>query len=887
MPDPGFNEDQQLVRLRTALSKLGKLHATINGEDAVDPAALRSDSTLGIKLGAIGTFEDAGGRRLYPIVVNLPGEGHSAHDALTSAVEKTGTGDLLSRIDEGWTEGGPSGVVRYLLALTAMDDGDFSRIIQSLPNRVATVDGEVIAELEYSGVTVVAPTSVEGGARRAHRGGRVGIPDNVTASHLHGIAAIIDELADGFDSMSTTVYDIREHDPRTNAVRDRWNRITPLEDVQRLITDLGWTLDSDASTSSAFVYHRGAETWWLDRSSRAFSHLLGSTSTQGVVRAFDLLIDHRSHPTATTPEELADRLVELGQISIEVQVLAARGDRPWIDKARMQSDALIGKYADAIRKARSRSDAELPLAFARTARGRFDAVVSVSPTGDQTRWVGAATSVRLLLAAAQPAVIKNDPETGDYVQEFRHTVENPIVEGVLSSLSTPGALAPLEHVAFEPVLTRDGRIVSQPGYDREARAFLMLPHRDRAKWAKHYQVPENPSKGDAQAAYEFLTTELQTDFLFATETDRARHFAYLLTCVARNLMSGSIGFAAVAQDAGTGKSLSLLAGRMLGQGHPGSTTFTVGGFADEETRKQLAAMLRDGGRHLHCDEVPRGATVRGKTLTETITAVDGEGAIRLLGGNDSVPLSGIIVSLAGNNFELGGDLGRRFMPFRFAYTQGGSVIARTEYRHRDLLKYIQTNRPVLLAAAHTIVLHGLQNEPSTPIQSLGFSHDWAPIVLGAMSHLDTPDGILSDLAMNGWFDSVSNGDETSEMWSEVAAHWWWQHGDKYKTAAELYRAINIKHPGQQRPSLPDALIIPGGESEAFQTRRTTKALQGVVGMLITGSDGNRYRIVKEPLIKGRTTRYSIKSFMPDGADRSWSKAHADAVRASEQQGAVA
>ncbi|MCY7288484.1 MAG: hypothetical protein LH624_09615, partial [Cryobacterium sp.] len=482
--------------------------------------------------------------------------------------------------------------------------------------------------------------------------------------------------------------------------------------------------------------------------------------------------------------------------------------------------------------------------------------MSVSPTGDQIRWVRAAESVRLLLAAAQPAVIKNDPERGDYVHEYRHTVENPIVDGVLSALSSPGVLSPLEQIAFEPVLTRTGRIVRQPGYDREAHVFLMLPHRDRAKWANHYRVSERPTKSDAQAAYELLTTELQSSFAFHADTDRARHFAYLLTCVGRNLMSGSIGFAAIAQDAGTGKSMSLLVGRMLGQGHPGSTTFTVGGFADEETRKQLAAMLRDSGRHLLCDEVPRGSTVRGKTLTETITAVDGEGSIRLLGGNDSVPLSGIIVSLAGNNFELGGDLSRRFMPFRFSFAQGGSVIRRTDYRHPDLLKYIQSNRPTLLAAAHTILLYGLQNEPTVPIQSLGFSHDWAHTVLGAMSHLDTSEGNLADVALKGWFESVADGDETSELWSEVVAHWWWQHGDKYKTAAQLYRAINVKHPGQERPTLPDALMIPGGESENFQTRRTTKALAGVTGMLIKAVDGNLYRIFPEPPIKGRTTRYT-------------------------------
>ncbi len=852
------------AKLRAQARQLAHLNLTVNGEDISSlPAdqALRSQDELGLRLGKHGRLVNDGGRFSYPLVLSVPDrESESvSSDALREVIVRTSTDRLFDRLSQGWTEQDGDGNLRHCLSVVASDDSEYESFVRTLASRRATSGTKEIGRLAFDKSVTIAPTT--GLLLIAGEAGKL---TEICMSELLGIGVVLDEMSDTRDRLARAVHDVRLHDERTNRVRDRFNRRTTPTEMARILATNGWeSLDADSPFAKFF---RGEVEGELVRESRAF--IIGDLASQESrsYRAFDVLVQNPPRPDLVSPDQLAQWLVDEGHVAIDPEVLVSRGPRREVSEDQDFGE-LLRVLASAVSEARLSADA--PLAFAKqTPSGAFDACVSVMPSGSIRRW-NSRDAVTLLLAAAQMTSAVRVDKAGNAHSSFRHNVPPAVVTGVMAALEVPGVLAPVRYFATEPMLTPDGRIVRLPGYDRSARVYLSIPHRDRARWAAEYDVPEHPTREQAQAAFEFLKLELLSDFAYEDSTARARHMAYLLTCVGRSLINGSIGFLATAPDRGSGKSLCLLCGRVLAQGNPSSVSFKVGAYADEEAQKQLAALLRDNGIFFHCDEIPRGHKITGLTLTSLLTAVDGEASYRLLGGQDSVVQSGVICTMAGSNVEPGGDFNRRLLTIRLGHKGGGSPITRTGFRHANLVEFIGRERPRLLAAAHTILLHGLQNPHRVDVPSLGFSHNWADRILGAMSHLDDEDGRpLSTVALEGWLDEVNDSDELGEEWGELLWFLWWKSAGRPTGVSDLRRLFHSTFPGEVQPPLPGDLFVPGTESDDAKSRHWAKAIKKVLGASIPGPDGT-YRIAAED--RGnkskKSLRYIIEAFDKEGAPR--------------------
>ena len=856
LPDEDLRE-QALSKLRKSARSLKALTVMVNGEPGDAKAIEDADTELGLRLGKIGRADNGDGTFSYPLVLTLPaGKGRNG-DAVTDAITRSSVEKLFEQITGGWTDTTPGGSTQHYIAVNASDNAEFETLVRSLAARVANYDGVDIARLDFAKYLPISPTATPEGSYNLS-GGERGRLTLLTAAELHGVSVVLDELADTRDKLARGWYDIREHDQRTNAVRDRFNRQTLAVDAMRNLREAGW--EQTSSTGEVADFQRGASIGQLVLGPRVF--IVTDTpdatlaSTAAVYRPFDVLAAFPQDAAQDTPEKLAAWLVDEGHVAAELDIFTARGERPQIEE-NQQYPVIVGAFADALRSARSRTDAEMPLVFSKTVEGEPDGIISVTPSGRVRRWDDK-TATSLLLAAAQPAHV-TQTKKGPSVS-YRHSILSSIVQGVLMTVDSPGILPPVEYVRSEPMLTKNGKVAQHPGYDRGAKAVIAIPHRERARWAREYEVPDKPTLGQAQAAYDYLDLELLSDFAHETTVDRARHGAYLLTCVGRSLTNGSIAFLANARDRGTGKSLSLLIGRLLAQGHPSSVGFRVGGWADEETSKQLAGLLLAGGTFFHCDEVARGSKITGLTIMELVTAIDGEKAIRLLGGQDTIKQSGVILTLAGNAVELGGDANRRYFQINLAWSGGGSPISRTGFRHSNLVAFINQNRPKLLAAAHTILLYGLQNKPAWEVPGMGFTHDWAEKILGAMSHLTGSDGRdLATTALDGWEKEVAEADEIGEYWGELMAALWARHGDRPVTVAEL-RSTGTLPPakGQPKPQLPPSLLGFSLDAEIVQNRKWAAELKTIRGTTIP-HEGIFYRL--EATDRKSKSKKSLTYFM--------------------------
>ncbi|EAR23671.1 hypothetical protein A20C1_03263 [marine actinobacterium PHSC20C1] len=793
---------------------------------------------LPVRLGIQGKILSGTGA-VYPLVLELPTKDNSFFgDVLTDAATQASCEPLMKKLNKGWSEGVATELASYWLGVKCASDAQFISLIEALPSRTATRGNKVLGNLAFGKSKDVRPLL----------SGSQGKLTSVTPSELLGLGVIIDIMSDTSDNRASG-YDIRAQAPLTNTVRDQFNRSTGISEMSRSLAELGW-LEVSAD-GPATQYRRDGEQAELIRDICVFVTSPGTTA-RTTLRAFDLITLDPEH--AGNPDAAASWLVTEGHVPPVIESLVAGGKRREIEM-NQDSGLIVKAFSEAVRDARSASDSTLPLAFSMQATsGVHQAIVSYMPSGTVRVW-NEANAGTLLLAAAQP-VYQTETKKGTKTT-YSARIDSNIVRAVLANLENPGVLPPVEHVSTGPILTSTGRIASIPGYDRKARALVVIPHRERAKWAA-YSVPENPTRAEAQAAYEFLNLELMNDLPYATDGDRARHMLYILTAVGRSITTGSVGFLATASDAGTGKSLSLLIGRLIAQGHPGCTDFKATAEADTENEKRLGALISEKNRFFHADEVVRGTGVDGEVITKLTTATDGEFAVRKLGVSTTLPASGVVVTACGNRVHLKGDTSRRFLPIRYAYSGVGSVLSRTGFRHPSLLEYVVGARPLLVAAVHTILLHGIQAGPSRIIPGLGFSHDWAARIVGAASHLTTEDGReVGLLALEGWLESVDASSTLSDDWAEFLVYAWRQLKGKSAEASVL-RTLTTTGNADSLPILPPALSSLRFESDRAANREWGRTLGTILGSSIP-VEGGYFRIdtVTQSEKSNRVARWQI------------------------------
>ncbi len=862
MTSPTPETEVGYLQVAAQATKAASAGLTVFADDA--PATPESDyravKTISVKLGLGGSFQSQNGRA-YLLAFETPAPGADAYDAVAAATATASCTKLISRIDRGWTETTDEGQLRRFVAIHAKSDEEFELLLRSLPSRAATSGDETLASLAFAKRATIAPSRTTVGEFKP-TAGTAGQPAFLTGSELYGLAVILDEASDSRDRLARSWYDIRDHDGHTSRVRDQFNRRQQYPDVKKTLEENGWAATTGSDFSTTFT--KGDEVGELIKSNLVFVNQGDGTATlkdgAQAFRPFDLLVGSmkkggpdgtRDVPLATA-ERVAQWLVEKRIVTAEAQVFSARGTIPSINTDQ-PTLSVIGSYVEAIGMGRSRSDASAPLAFNRTINGESEAVISIGPSGEIMRWAGPKAE-GLLIASAQFAKIKVDKEGDEFIAEYRHSVPPTVVGGVMTSLVAPGVLNALEYVATEPIITKEGHVVSAHGYDMDAQAYISLPYRERAKWKADYIVPAKPTLEEVQAAYKYLDTEVFSDFPFLAPSDRARAMLYLLTCVGRHLTNGSIGFFFNAPTRGTGK--SLLAGicRLLAQGSPASFGFHFGLSQDSETEKGITTLLLEGGTYLHCDEVPMGASLESKVITALITAIDGDNSLRILGGNDRVKCTGLIVTACGSNVDIGGDLNRRMLNITLAVPKGVSVLGRKGFRHQSLVTFVNQNRPRLLAAAHTILLFGLQSQPAHEISGMAMNHDWPQKILAAASHLRMGEKSVAEVALDGWLAEVEDQDHIGQSWGELLHHLWIMTAGEPKTAGELVLASLTRRKGDKAPELPTELV--GTQHATNASFKWTKEFRRINNTPIP-YDGSVFTLSRRAEKKDNTLAFDI------------------------------
>ena len=269
-----------------------------------------------------------------------------------------------------------------------------------------------------------------------------------------------------------------------------------------------------------------------------------------------------------------------------------------------------------------------------------------------------------------------------------------------------------------------GRSAKQPGYDA-ASGVLYKPDGENFP-----PVPQQPSRADALEALALLD-DLIADFRSSRRADRAVALSAILTMLDRRAMTTAPLHAFTSPAPGTGK---IPAGRHRGD----ARDWPAGagdrqGRSEEELEKRLGAALLAGDAAISIDncEYPLSGSLLCQALTQQRLN------IRLLGQSRhvEVPVNAAIFA-TGNNLAIVGDLTRRVLLCGI-----DPRCERPELRQfdTDVIKAIQANRGILVAAALTVLRAWHVAGDRVEVSPFGSFNDWSHRIRGPISWLGRAD----------------------------------------------------------------------------------------------------------------------------------------------------
>ncbi|MFS0251069.1 DNA polymerase [Corynebacterium striatum] len=411
---------------------------------------------------------------------------------------------------------------------------------------------------------------------------------------------------------------------------------------------------------------------------------------------------------------------------------------------------------------------------------------------------------------------------------------------VISNKKRLSKYPPIEGIVETPILSENGDIICEPGYNTETRRYV-----DLSEDLEGFHVPDAPTADDAREALETLL-EPFCDFPFASEADRTRAVSMPLTMLTRVVCSTSPLKLVTANNQGVGKNLVVHVASIIATGR--AAPLQKMPFSDEEMDKVIYSALLAGRTLLTFDEASSG--LESEALASMITAEDYSG--RTLGKSEhrSVPNSACVIAV-GKNVSSRKDMSRRTLPIELA-TDLVNPEARDGFKYPRLLEWVQEHRKELLEAAHTMVRAWVvADKPAPPSgYDTGGFEEWYFTVGGILAFAGR-----SDL-MEGVREWRKQADE-SEL--EDLAHVAWLHrtfGDEPFLAFAAQKAIEEANAAREFVPLPSALWT------------VENATAQRLGRMYTGFQDRPFDgyVLRSAGSVNHTKRFQVVRVDPDGPD---------------------
>jgi hypothetical protein len=323
----------------------------------------------------------------------------------------------------------------------------------------------------------------------------------------------------------------------------------------------------------------------------------------------------------------------------------------------------------------------------------------------------------------------------------------------------------LEQVTGTPYWTASAQPVTEPGYNPESRTLLAAP-----------PMVEDGQWPNSAAALQWICDEVLGDFPFASPGERANYLGALLVPIVRRMIDGPVPMHNIeASRRGTGK--SLLAQLLLAvHGLPLEMSSLPSDEAELE--KRALAILRDGRTVQVWDNVKH--YVNSPTLDILLTSRVYTGRLLQQSLSLSYPIQ-LLPLMTSNNARVDEDLARRIVRIRMVSREEFPE-DRREFKHLDVVAWVQANRPKVLSALWQAVAEWVRDgkpEPGKHLR-LGSYEAFVRVVGGVLWHAGVWD----------WLDNLKAAREEqsadADEWAPFLEAWWQRNPGYFVGAKALY-----------------------------------------------------------------------------------------------------
>jgi putative DNA primase/helicase len=364
----------------------------------------------------------------------------------------------------------------------------------------------------------------------------------------------------------------------------------------------------------------------------------------------------------------------------------------------------------------------------------------------------------------------------------------------------------LRGVVACPSLRADGSLMLTPGFD--AVSGFYLDH------GLTIRVPENPTKEEAQKAFDLLAG-LLSGFSFVESVDYSVALALILTAVARPSLDTVPLFSITAPVRGSGKSTLMDIAAVIATGRRSAV---LSATADrDELEKRLVGCLLSGDCIINLDNV--NGVLRSDLLCQATTAEAVK--VRPLGSSDQAEVpNSALWACNGNNITVASDLARRTLLCRL-----DPGMERPEERvfAFDPVAKARKHRAEYVTAALTVLrAYIAAGRPGLDIHPFGSFERWSGLVRSALVWVGAADPCESR-------EAVMEDDPDAAMLRSLLSAWWERFGRTPRTVKEIVRA------GEEDDNPLGAILEDiAGEGRAINTRRLGWWLRRQVGRIMDG-----------------------------------------------------
>lgn len=329
-----------------------------------------------------------------------------------------------------------------------------------------------------------------------------------------------------------------------------------------------------------------------------------------------------------------------------------------------------------------------------------------------------------------------------------------VINDALATNNPP--LPKLTQVVSIPIVTDDGRLITEPGYDSESGIFYAADSECLP------QINPHATKEDALQALKWIEEEILVDFPFAEEASKAAAISVAILPFVRPLIHGQTPLYLLEKPAaGTGATTLGLAlcYPFSGKEIP-VTTWTS---HEDERRKQITAHLSSGGGPIFYDNM--SGYINSDVLASALTSKNWSDRILTTSKQVEFPINSVWLA-TGNNPEFHAQILRRIASIRLVSLLEDPS-QRSNWRHADLLDWVAKHRREYVEKILTIVMAWL-NEGRPPFQGkpLASYVSWSTVMGGILEYVEVP-GFLANVDVK-----KAAMDHETQVIREFIEVWW-------------------------------------------------------------------------------------------------------------------